>query len=129
MAHRPVLKIGDVVRLSKVGRKAYGSMYGIKNRTMIVAGFVGDSSEGHTIISCNIPETDSSRGAKSHIKRRHLWSTGYNVNKNNVSKASSISLDDLRGMPVATKSKNNNSKTCVCPIEKLMNFGCKCGGE
>lgn len=132
MAHRPTLKIGDVVRLSKPGRKAYGKMYGIRNRTMIVAGFSGDTSEGHTVIVCNLPETDSSRGRKCHIKRRHLWATGYNVSdgKSQLKMTSGTRTSSGGGFSSTTPQSKpkSSSRSCVCPTASLMAFGCKCGG-
>lgn len=75
--NRPTLKIGDVVRLSKKGKVAYAKHKILFDR-MVVQDIQGDSSDGRCKIVCTY--FFGNQASKGIFARKHLWSTGYNVN-------------------------------------------------
>jgi len=78
MTKRPVLKVGDVVRLSKKGLRVHRHQRS-RFDTMVVHKIEGfDASDGGCKIVCTYFE--SGKAHRSKFKRRELWATGYNAN-------------------------------------------------
>ena len=106
---RPVLNVGDVVRLSKRGKICRGMFL---NHVMVVEKFAGDSSDGRTRIECSAFQDGVFIG-KAAFKRRELWSTGYN----SLAKTSADKLNhnDVLGASMASVSpKNTNDGRTHC---------------
>jgi hypothetical protein len=128
MVRRPVLKVGDVVRLSKKGCKTYSYGYAhLHNRTMIVAKVIGDGYTKQSLVVCHIPPVNGSEGSKKSFSRRALWATGYNVNGKNPSKPSVLPPRSSYSGKSSIQAPKSG-KSCSCSLEALMAFGCKCGG-
>ena len=75
MKTRPVIKIGDVVKLSKKGKQHPRTFS--KYSSLIVSNILGDSVEGSSIITCRV----DNNGIYEHHKfyRSELWATGLNA--------------------------------------------------
>ncbi len=75
MRMRPVLRAGDVVKLSKKG-KAYSRLFP-KNSTLVVSSVDGDGIDRASIITCRIEVDGEFKFHKFY--RSELWSTGSNA--------------------------------------------------
>jgi hypothetical protein len=132
MARRPVLKVGDVVRLSKKGLRTHR---GQRDRfdTMVVHKIGGmDSSDGHCRVVCTY--FDNNKAHRATFRRRDLWATGYNTlagSQSTVQKmpvrVSSLSPKDLMGVPAAKPAQTNDGRThcmsCIRPTTFIPGFG------
>ena len=75
MKTRPEIKVGDIVKLSKKGRKFPRGFF--KNTTMVVSEIQGSGREGSSIVICRIKIRD--KFEKHSFYRSELWSTGKNA--------------------------------------------------
>jgi hypothetical protein len=75
MRIRPVLRAGDVVKLSKKG-KAYPRTFN-KNSTLVVSEVNGNGVDRSSVITCRVEVHGEFRFHKFY--RSELWSTGKNV--------------------------------------------------
>ena len=95
MKRRPELQPGDVVCLSKKGRREFcsSSVYLRRDTTFIVRRVIGDSSDGFSQIKCDVLR--GKYGGSIKFDRRHLWKTGYNVNSKATEKKKTTPQNEI----------------------------------
>ena len=131
---RPVLQVGDVVRLSKRGLKK-ATRYITSETTMIVRSITGDGSDGRSKVKCNVIVKSGTKehGCSSSFYRRDLWRTGYNVTaQKQTPHAVTFHRGGVSEEAVKAFSKEVNKvlgKPCSCDMQVLMSTGCRCGGK
>jgi hypothetical protein len=75
MRTRPNIKVGDIVKLSKKGKKFPRNFF--MNTTMVVSEIQGLGTEGSSVVTCRL-EIDG-KFEKRSFYRSELWSTGKNA--------------------------------------------------
>ncbi len=77
MQIRPAVKIGDIVKLSKRGRRCPRAFP--SNSTMVVSDIIGDGVDRSSLITCRLVISDEFEHHKFY--RSKLWATGKNAFK------------------------------------------------
>ena len=72
---RPKLSVGDIVKLSKKGRK-YPREFS-SNSTLVVSDITGDGIDHYSVITCRAQIKDEFKHFKFY--RSELWATGKNA--------------------------------------------------
>jgi len=115
---RPVLQVGDVVRLSKRGLsinrvrlKADATMIVLK-----ITPYRGDANDGRARVKCNVMTDFCGKvhGRSISFLRKELWRTGYNINDTKAA--------------ASTDAKLRGKHPCKCPLDVVISCGCQCGG-
>ena len=135
MAKRPVLKVGDVVRLSKKGLRSHRRQRD-RYDTMVVHKIGGmDSSDGHCRVVCTYFENNKAHRAT--FRRRDLWSTGYNAgvsqpkvtgmfgpkNYADSKTAKTIGAVTSAATPAQTNDGRTHCMSCTRPTVFIPGFG------
>ncbi len=124
---RPQIRVGDVVRISKKGLRAYRRL---ANKTLVVISISGDGIDKYSRIKCMV-ESDSYHEFHT-ISRPCLWRTGHNVKDLNPN--TQMTTPDGRDWEAKWKAANGiktkpkSNKKCSCPWSMVYTQGCQCGG-
>lgn len=123
MNHRPVLKPGDVCRVSNK-HKHRGNR---KSVYVVLKVLSGDGSDRFSTIQVveSIPSHFSKTGflrpIKRIITRDYLWFTGYNINSKKLQKVKNISIPNI-------DIQQRGPHLCNCNDLHLIRHGCTCNG-
>lgn len=122
MNHRPVLKPGDVCRVSNKHKHR-----GNRKATYVVLKVLsGDGSDRFSTIRVveSIPNHFSKTGflrpVKRTVTRDYLWFTGYNINGKRSQKVKNISIPN--------DNTQRGPHLCRCSDIDIMRNGCTCNG-